>query len=72
MRRLRHRKMLVRNTLTELEAAFVEARGQGWQLDPDFHSEMSISDLLECVHDKKMPINVGVFREEIVSEDAPA
>ena len=71
-KRLKHRRLLVRNTLWMLEQAYVTAVELGWEMDDDFKDNKNIKDLLSCIYKDKMPITLGMCRYEDVPVDDAA
>lgn len=59
----KHRKLVVRNTLTELESAIYFLKQQGWEIDPDWESE-SLKEAIQTVMDRKQAVTCGMFKIE--------
>ena len=56
----KQRRLLVRNTLADLEMAVIEKLSQGYEFDPD-NEAGGLREALETCIMKRMPITIGMF-----------
>lgn len=70
----KHRRLLVRNTLKELEADYVILKQIGFEVDPDFAVDTTVQQALMDIHNEHKTVTCGIYimledDEEVVAEN---
>jgi len=60
---LRHRRIVSRENLAELERAYLQYSAIGFEIDHDFNHKMTLPEILLTLHTKKQPVQLGVIIE---------
>ena len=57
----KQRRLLVRNSLRELEAAYLQMKTVGFEVDPDFKVETTVQQALMDIHNERKPVTCGIY-----------
>jgi len=63
MIKLKHRRLLVRNSLTELEAGYLQMKSVGFEVDPDYKVQTSVQQALMDIHNESKQVICGIMIE---------
>ena len=61
MELLKHRRILVRNSLRELEDAYLTMKTVGFEVDPDFKVDTTVQQALMDIHNEKKSVTCGIY-----------
>lgn len=61
MELLKHRRILVRNSLRELEDAYLAMKPVGFEVDPDFKVDTTVQQALMDIHNERKSVTCGIY-----------